>query len=108
MMGSSWGLACSEIDESLILGNSVLVDALVVETAHGWFDIVSLSHFEVLSEILVSAPPIEMDHANSLVSSHLMEVRISHVVLLTISGQTSVSVRVIIMPIVFSNMPSPL
>ena len=80
----------------------------MVETGEGWSDIVSLSHIEVLSEVLVSAPPIEMDHANSLVSSHLMEVGVSNVVLLTISWQTPVRVRVIVVLIVLTNMPSPL
>ena len=79
----------------------------MVESAHGWSDIVPLSHLEVFSEVLVSAPPVGVDHTNSLVSSHLMEVRVSNVVLLTISRQTSVRVRVIVMPVVFSNVPSP-
>jgi len=69
---------------------------------------VPLSHLEVLSEVLVSAPPVKMDHTDSLVSSHLMEVRISHVVLLTVCRKTSISMWGIIVLISFSNMPSPL
>ena len=46
----------------------------------------SLSKLEVLSEGLVSAPPVEPDHAELLVSPHLMEVRVSHVVLFMIGG----------------------
>ncbi len=52
----------------------------------------SLSHLEVLSEVLVSAPPVGPDHVESFVSSDLMEVRISHVILLPVNGEPSVSV----------------
>lgn len=52
----------------------------------------SLSHLEVLSEVLVSAPPVGPDHVESLVSSHLMEVRVSHIVLLSVDRESSVSV----------------
>ena len=68
----------------------------------------SLSHIEVLSEVLVSAPPIGMDHTDSLVSSHLMDVGISDIVLLSISWEPSVAVWTIIELIVLTNMPSPL
>ena len=51
----------------------------------------SLSHFEILSEVLISTPPVGPDHVQSLVSSNLMEVRISHIVLLSISWHSSVS-----------------
>lgn len=53
----------------------------------------SLSHLEVLSEVLVSAPPVGPDHAQSLVSPDLMEVRVSHVVLLSVYGESAVGVR---------------
>ena len=50
----------------------------------------SLSHVEVLSEVLVSAPPVGVDHADSLISSNLMEVGVSNVVLLSIRWESSV------------------
>ena len=75
-----------------VLGNSVLVDSLVVETAHRWSDVVPLAHLEVLSQVLVSAPPVGVDHGHPLVSSHLMEVGVSHIVLLSISWKTSIRV----------------
>ena len=68
----------------------------------------SLSHLEVLSEVLVSAPPVRVNHTDSLVPLLLMEVRVSNVVLLTVSRQTSIRVRVVVVLIVLTNMPSPL
>jgi hypothetical protein len=68
------------------------VDAFVVEAGQRWLDTVSLSHVEVLSEVLVSAPPVGPDHVQSLVSSDLMEVRVSDIVLLSVHGESSVSV----------------
>ena len=53
----------------------------------------SLSHLEVLSEVLVSAPPVCPDHVQLLVSSNLMEVRISDIILLSVDWESSVSVR---------------
>ena len=108
LFSSSWLLTSSHVHHGLVLGNSVLVDVFVVEAAEGWADIVPLSHLEVLSKVLVSAPPVGVDHADSLISSHLMEVGVSHIVLLAISWKTSVGVRVIIVSIVFTNVPSPL
>ena len=80
----------------------------MVETGEGWLHTVSLSHVEVLSKVLVSAPPVGVDHADSLVSLLLMEVRVSHIVLLTICWETSVRVRVVVVLIVITNVPSPL
>jgi len=68
----------------------------------------SLSHVEILSEHLVSAPPICVDHSDFLVSSDLMEVCVSYVVFVTISWETSVRVGTIIMLVDFSNVPFPL
>ena len=68
----------------------------------------SLSHVEVLSEVLVSAPPVGVDHADSLISSNLMEVRVSDVVLLSISWESSVSVWGIVVLVDLSDVPFPL
>ena len=68
----------------------------------------SLSHVEVLSEVLVSAPPVGMDHADSLISSNLMEVGVSNIVLLSIRWESSIGVWTIVELVVFSNVPSPL
>ena len=79
----------------------------MVESAHGWLDVMSLSHVEVLSEVLVSAPPVSVDHADSLVSSHLMEVRVSNVVLLSISWESSVTVATVVLLVDLTNVPFP-
>ena len=105
---SSWGLTSSQVDHGLILGNSVLVNGFVIEAAQCWLDIVPLSHLEVLSEVLVSTPPVSMNHANSLVSLHLMEVGVADVVLLAIGGQTSIGMRIVVVLVVLANVPSPL
>ena len=68
----------------------------------------SLSHVEVLSEVLVSAPPVGVDHADSLIPSNLMEVGVSHVVLLSVRWESSIGVRGIVMLVHLSDVPLPL
>ena len=68
----------------------------------------SLSHIEVLSEVLVSAPPVGMDHGDSLISSDLMEVGVSHVVLLSISWESSVGMWGVVVLVDLSDVPLPL
>lgn len=75
---------------SVLLGDLV-VDLFVVETGEGRTDVVLLSHLEVLSEVLVSAPPVEVDHAERLVSADLMEVGVPDVVLLAVGRHSSVA-----------------
>ena len=69
------------------------VDLLVIESGESRSDTVALSHLEVLSEVLVTAPPVGPDHVQALVAAGLMEVRVSHVVLLSVYGEPTVSVR---------------
>lgn len=90
-----------------VLGGDVVVDLLVVEARQRGTDVVSLSHLEVLSEVLVSAPPVGVDHAESLVSAGLMEVRVSHVVLLAIGGHSSVAVVQTVHLVGLTKSPSP-
>lgn len=91
-----------------VLSESLLVQVVVIETGHAGLDAVLLSHLEVLAEVLVSAPPVSVDHADSLVTQVLMEVSVSDVVLVAISGETSVRVRRVVMLVVLANVPSPL
>ena len=72
--------------------DGLLVEGLVVEASLRWSDSVLLSHLEVLAEVLVSAPPVEMDHVESLVPSNLMEVGVADIVLDTVNWEASVSV----------------
>ena len=107
-MRSSGLLRGSEGSPLGVLLESFFVERLVVEAGHGWLDAVSLSHVEVLSEVLVSAPPVGVDHADSLISSNLMEVGVSNVVLLSISWESSVRVWGVVVLVDLSNVPLPL
>ena len=53
----------------------------------------ALSHLEVLSEVLVAAPPVGPDHVEALVAADLMEVRVAHVVLLAVDREAAIAVR---------------
>ena len=46
----------------------------MIESRPSWLNTMSLSHVEILSEVLISAPPVGVDHADLLVLSDLMEV----------------------------------
>ncbi len=65
----------------------------MIESIHAGLNPVLFPHFEVLPEVLVSAPPISPDHGNFLVPSHLMEVRVSDIILLVVGGHSPVSVH---------------
>lgn len=76
-----------------IVGISLLLPhSKVLELSHGWFLAILLSHLEVLSEVLVSAPEVGEDLIDILVSSNLMEVRVSKIVLGSNSWHSSVLV----------------
>ena len=62
----------------------VVVDLFVVEARSTGFDVVLFTHLEVLSEVLVSAPPVQVNSLNTLVSANLMEVRVTNVVLFVV------------------------
>jgi len=64
----------------------------VIETGESRSDSVTLSHLEVLSEVLVAAPPVGPDHIETLVTAGLMEVGVADVVLLPVDGESAVSV----------------
>ena len=68
------------------------VDLLVVEAGERGSDAVALSHLEVLSEVLVAAPPVGPDHIEALVAAGLMEVGVADVVLLSVDWEAAVSV----------------
>lgn len=68
----------------------------------------SFSHVEVLSEALISAPPIGVDHTDSLISSNLMEIGVSDVILLSVSWHSSIGVRGVVMLVNLSDVPFPL
>ena len=82
----------TQVDVGLNLSLGFGLDWLVVEPSLRRSNAVLLSHFEVLTEVLVTTPPIEVDHAESLVSPDLMDVGISEIVLHTVDGESSISV----------------
>ena len=79
----------------------------MVESSLRWSDAMLLSHLEVLTEVLVTTPPVEVDHTESLVSSGLMEVRVSHVVLDTVHWESTVSVTHGVPLVSLTNSVSP-
>ena len=91
-----------------VLLRHIVIDLLVVEAREGRLNTMSLSHLEVLSEVLVSAPPIGPDHTEALVSSHLMEVRVPNIVLLSVGGESAVRVASIVALVGLTNTVSPM
>ena len=79
----------------------------MIESRHGGGHVVLLSHIEVLPEDLISAPPVGVDHRDSLVFELLMEVRVSQVVFVSMSWEPPIRCRIAIMLVVLTNMPSP-
>ena len=79
----------------------------MLETGVRRADIVLLSHLEVLPKVLVSAPPVGVDHTETLVSANLMEVSVADIVLMSIGRHTSVRVSLVMLVVGFSNVPSP-
>jgi hypothetical protein len=97
----------THISDLLVLLGNIIEELDMLETRVGRTDVVSLSHFEVLAEVLISAPPVSVDHTETLVSADLMEVSVSHIILMSISGHTSVGVSLAVFVVDFSNVPSP-
>ena len=67
----------------------------------------TLSHFEVLSEVLIAAPPVGPDHIETLVTAGLMEVGVADVVLLSVDGESAISVRGSVLLANFSKSVAP-
>jgi hypothetical protein len=91
-MRSESSAGSSSLRELPVLLLDVGVDLLVVEAGERGSDAVALSHLEVLSEVLVAAPPVGPDHIEALVAARLMEVGVAHVVLLSVDREATVSV----------------
>jgi hypothetical protein len=88
---------------------SFVMNFNVIETVDivGRANTVFLAHLEIFTEVLVSAPPVQVDHTESFVSTDLMEVRVSHIVLFTVSRVTTITNSSSVSFIYFSNVPSP-
>jgi len=79
----------------------------VVEASLGWSNAVLLTHLEVLAEVLVATPPVEVDHSESLVPSNLMDVGISEIVLSPVDWETAVSVSRLVPLVSLTDSVSP-
>ena len=77
------------------------------EATLGRLDVLLLAHLEVLAEVLVTAPPVRVDHAETLVTANLMEVGISHIVLDTIHRHPSVTVQGAVSLVDLADSPAP-
>ena len=75
-----------------VLGSRLSEDRLVGEAGQCGFDVMPLAHLEVLAEVLVTAPPVKVNHIQALVSAHLMEVRVPHIVLNPVGRVSTVTV----------------
>ena len=69
------------------------LDLFVIEFGESRSDSVRLSHLEILSEVLIAGQPVGPDHIDTLFEASLMEVELADVVLLSVDGESAVSVR---------------
>ena len=106
-MYSESSARCSSLRELPVLLFDVGVDLLVIEAGERGSDAVALSHLEVLSEVLVAAPPVGPDHIQALVAAGLMEVRVAHVILLSVDWDAAVSVACSVLLAHFTKSVAP-
>ena len=90
-----------------VLGSGLLEDVLVGEAGQRRPDVLLLAHFEVLAEVLVTAPPVHVDHVEALGTANLMEVGISHIVLDTIDWHPSVTIQGAVSLVDLTDSPAP-
>jgi hypothetical protein len=90
-----------------IFGCNFFVDGFVGETGIGGSDVVLLAHLEIFAEVLVAAPPVEVDHGDALVPEALMEVGVPDVVLFTVGGHAAVADSKRVFAVGLSQVPSP-
>jgi len=67
----------------------LVIELFVTEARVGRANAFVLAHLEVFTEVLVTAPPVSVDHVKALVTECLMEVRVADVVLNAISGEAA-------------------
>jgi len=90
-----------------VLSDGLFVEGLVVEARIAGSDVVLLAHLEVLAEVLVSAPPVAHNGGGSLVPALLMEVGVSHGVLLDVVRHGAVGLDGVVLIRGFSVSPAP-
>ena len=78
--------------DASILSSNFIVNLLMVESRKAGSDIMALAHFEVFSEVLITAPPVRVNHTETFVTSDLVEIGVSNVVLLAVNWETTILV----------------
>ena len=94
------------LHEFIILGNSVSADLVMVEASLTRTNAILFAHLEVLAEGLITAPPIQVDHADALIALRLVEVRVTHVVFDSVRGEASIRRQLPVAFIHLTNAPS--
>ena len=107
MFRSTALLSLAHLGDLEVLCRRLTEDALVGEAGQSGADVVLLAHLKVLAEVLVTAPPVQVDHAESLIPANLMEVSIPDVVLDTIGWESSVTVKIAMGLVVLTDSESP-
>ena len=100
-------MSCTHLRNLEVLGRGFLEDSLMGEATLRRLDVLLLAHFEVLAEVLVTAPPVRVDHAEALGTANLMEVGISHIVLNTIDRHPSVTIQGAVSLVDLTDSPAP-
>ena len=97
----------AHVSNGLIFRRSLSEDILVVEARKSGFNVVLLTHLEVFAEVLISAPPVGVDHIETFVSSNLMEVGITKVVLDLVSWQSPITMAHRMRPVCLTDSVPP-
>ena len=97
----------AHVSNGLIFRRCLFEDLLVIEARKSGFNVVLLTHLEVFAEVLVSAPPVGMDHIEAFASLDLMEVGITKVVLDLVSWHSPVTVAHRVRPVCLTDSVPP-
>ena len=100
-------LSCTHLSDFEVLGRGCLENFLVSKATFSGLDVLLFAHLEVLAEVLVTAPPVHVDHIEALGTANLMEVGISHIVLDTIDWHPSVTIQGAVSLIDLTDSPAP-
>ena len=91
----------------MVLGSGLVEDLLVVEARQTRLHVVLLSHFEVFAEVLVSAPPVQVDHAEAFAPEGLVEVGVADIVFDLVDGHSPILVAGVVVSVGLANLVLP-
>ena len=100
-------MSSTHLSDFEVLGRGCLENFFVSKATFGRLYVLLLAHLEVLAEVLVTAPPVHVDHVKALGTANLMEVGISHIVLDTIDWHPSVTIQGAVSLVDLTNSPAP-